>query len=95
MPPVHQAGFALVPISPVPTIVESLPASAPASSARTASVPEPLILAFFQSHVGHSQIDDELLEPFILVPQLLDFLAVRFPLGVPAQTPLARLDETL
>jgi hypothetical protein len=54
-----------------------------------------LILAFSQSHVGQAQIGDQLLEPLILLTQLLDFLAVRFPLGVPAQTLLARLDEIL
>ena len=41
------------------------------------------------------RIGDQLLEPLILLTQLLDFLAVRFPLGVPAQTFLARLHEIL
>jgi hypothetical protein len=37
-----------------------------------------LLLALFQSHVGQAQIGDQLLEPLILLTQLLDFLAVRF-----------------
>lgn len=48
-----------------------------------------------QSHVGQAQISDKLFEPFILLTQLLDFLAGRFAFGVPAQPVLARLHEIL
>ena len=53
------------------------------------SVPEALILAFFQRHVGQAQIRDQLLQPLILLPQPLDFVAGALRAGVsPRKRPL-------